>query len=499
MPKEGLLKQKAIKSVFWSIGDQFANQGIQFILQIILARILLPEHFGIIGMILVFVLISNIIIESGFSQALIREQDATQTDYSTIFYFNLLLSLLLYGVLYGLAPMVSAFFNEPQIILILRVLSLSLIMNALSIIQRTLLAKKIDFKSQTIINIISGVLSGVIAIGFALWGLGVWSLVIKTLSLQLFQLIFLWIFNKWRPSLIFEFNSLKRFFGFSSNLMLSGLLSVIYSNIYFIVIGKIYSVTQLGYYTNSVKITEAASLSITSALQRVTYPILSTIQNEDERLKYSFKKIIRVSAFINFPLMVGLAAIGDSLVYVLFGEKWMPMVIYFQLLCIAGMLYPLHAIDLNILQVKGKSNLYLQLNITRKVTLTLLIIGAVFLKIGVIGLIGVIILQTYIDFMLNSHFGGREIAYSTIEHIKDITHIYIITFTMGVVVYLSGVFLPVNHYLKLIIQLMLGPAYYIGICKLTRVEELKVVMDIISPLFKRFLTRKNERVINHNM
>lgn len=499
MPKEGSLKQKTIKNVFWSIGDQFANQGIQLILQIILARLLIPEHFGIIGMILVFIVISNIIIDSGFSQALIREQEATQTDFSTIFYFNVLLSLLLYGVLYSLAPLISAFFNEPQLVLILRVLSLSLIINALSIIQRTLLAKNIDFKSQTIINLISGVLSGVTAIVLALSGFGVWSLVIKTLSLQFFQLIFLWIFNNWRPALIFDFNSIKRLFGFSSNLMLSGLISIIYSNIYFIVIGKIYSVTQLGYYTNSVKITEAASLSITTALQRVTYPILSTIQDEDVRLKYGFKKIIRISAFINFPIMVGLAAIADSLVYVLFGDRWMPMVIYFQLLCIAGMLYPLHAIDLNILQIKGKSNLYLRLNIARKATLTLLIIGAVFFKAGVIGLIGVIVLQTYIDFIINSYFGGREISYSTSEHIKDIAQIYIITFTMGVFVYLSGMLFPVNHFIKLIIQLILGPVYYVGISKLTRVEELNIVIDIMSPLLKRFLIRKNKRIIDHNM
>lgn len=499
MSNESSLKQKTIKSIFWSIGDQIANQGIQFILQIILARLLLPEHFGIIGMILVFILISNIIIDSGFTQALVREQEVNQADYSTVFYFNLLVAFILYGALFSIAPLISTFYHEPQLVPILRVLSLSLIINSLSIIQRTQLIKNIDFKTQTKINFISGMLSGVLAIVLALLGFGVWSLVVKTISLQLFQLILLWILNDWKPSFIFKFDSFKRMFGFGSKLMTARLISIIYSNIFFIVIGKLFSVTQLGYYTNAVKITETASLSITSALQKVTFPVFSSIQDDKERLKNGFKKIIKMSAFINFPIMMGLAAIADPLVHLLFGENWVPMIIYFQLLCLAGMLYPLHDINLNILKVKGKSNLYLLLNIIQKIILTLLIIGAVWFGLGVIGLIGVIVLQSYIEFFINSYFAGREISYPTTKQIKDLVLIYIITIIMGVIVYLSGMFLPENNIIKLSLQIIVGSVVYIGMSKLTKVKELNEVWNLMTPIVKKLLIKKNERVLNNKV
>lgn len=488
------LKQKTVKSVIWSIGGQFAKHGTQFILQIILARLLLPEDFGKIGMILVFILISNIMIDSGFSQALIREQKVDQADYSTVFYFNLAVSFFLYGILYVSAPSISVFFNESQLVPLLRVLSLCLIINALSIIQRTLLTKNIDFKTQTKIVIISGLLSGAIAIISALLGLGVWSLVIKTVSLQLFQSILLWVFNDWRPSLVFQFESIKRLFGFGSRLMIAGVISIIYSNIYYVVIGKMYPIAQLGYYTNAAKITEPASLSITAALQKVTYPVLSTIQDEEERLKHGFRKIIRISAFINFPLMVGLAAIADPFVQLLFGEKWIPMVIYFQMLCIAGMLNPIHEIDLNILQVKGKSSLFLKLSIARKIILTVLIVGAVLLNVGVIGLIFVAVIQSYIEFFIISFFSGREISYSTGEQIRDLLPIYIITIIMGAVVYVSGMLLPENNMMKIIVQIVIGTATYIGISKLVRLQVLKVLVDLLSPILQKGKARKHEKV-----
>lgn len=496
MPEEeSSLKQRTIKNAFWSIGDQFANQGIQFILQIILARLLLPEHFGMIGMILVFILISNIIIDSGFSQALIREQKVSQADYSTVFYFNLLVSFLLYSVLYVMAPFISEFFKEEQLIPILRVLSLSLIINALSIIQRTILIKEINFKAQTKINIISGILSGILAIVLAVSGFGVWSLVVKTISLQLFQSILLWFYNDWKPTFEFKLESFNKMFGFGSKLMIAGLISIIYSNIYYVVIGKLYSVSQLGYYTNSVKFTEAASLSITAALQRVTYPVLSTIQDEEERLRYGFRKIIRISAFVNFPLMVGLAAIASPLVSLLFGEKWMPMVIYFQLLCIAGMLYPLHAIDLNILQVKGKASLFLHLIIARKVILTLLIIGAVWLKLGITGLIVVVIIQSYIEFFINSYFAGKQISYSMFEHIKDLSIIYLMAIMMGIVVYFVGFLTPEHATLQLVIQIVVGAVVYIGISKIIKSQELDFLLNTLSTIWTRMSRKKRREIV----
>lgn len=490
VPKEGSLKQKTIKGLFWSFGDLVANQGIQFIIQIILARLLLPEHFGIIGMILVFLAISNSLVDGGISQALVRDQNSNQVDYSTVFYFNLLMSIGVYGVLYFSAPAISSFFHEPQLILILRVLSLSLVIYPIGVIQRVQIIKNINFKLQTKINIIAGIFSGGIAIIFALTGLGVWSLVVKMLSMQFIQSGLYWVLNGWRPSWVFKFGSIKRLLGFGLKITIAGMLSTVYSNIYYIFIGRMYTATQLGYFTNATKLNDLASSSITTALQNVTYPVLSSIQNEEERLKYGFKKIIRITTFINFPLMIGLAAIADPLVDLIFGNKWSNMVTYFQLLCFAGMLYPLHAINLNILKVKGKSNLYLLVSIIKKANLTILLIMAIWLKFNVIALVAVAVIDSNIAFWINSYYSGKEISYSSTEQIKDIIQIYIIAIIMGVIVYGCGPVLPDNNFIKLILQIIIGCIVYLAMCRITRVKELDEVFELLLPIVKKFIVMK---------
>jgi O-antigen/teichoic acid export membrane protein len=490
LPKESSLKQRTIKGLLWSFSDLIANQGIQFIIQIILARLLLPEHFGIIGMILVFIAISNSIIDSGVSQALIREQNSDQADYSTAFYFNLLMSFVMYGILYCFAPAISSFFKEPELNLILRILSIGLIINSIGLIQRAQIIKKIDFKTQTKINICAGILSGLISIIFATLGFGVWSLIVKSLSMQFIQTVLLWVLNGWKPSLVFKYDSFKRLFGFGSKLMIANLFSNIYSNIYFILIGKFYSAAQLGYFTNASKLNDVASQSLTSALQSVTYPVLSSIQNDEERLKVGFRKIIKTITYINFPFMIGLAAIANPLVHLLFGDKWMSMVIYFQLLSFAGMLYPLNAINLNILQVKGKSDLYLLISIVKKVFLTILIVATIWIKFGVIGLVVAAVIDSYSSFWINSYFSGREILYSSIEQVKDITLVYVISICMGVIVYFSGVFLPVSDIIKIMIQIGIGSSVYIGISILTKIKALNEIVELLKPLLKIVMVRK---------
>lgn len=494
MTKEASLKQRTIKGLFWSFSDLVANQGIQFLIQIILARLLLPEHFGLVGMILVLIAISNTLIESGMVQALVREQNSTQADYSTVFYFNLFMALAIYGVLFWVAPIISAFFRTGELTLIIRILSLGLIINSFGMIQRAQIIKKLDFRKQTIVNIVAGIVSGVVAVICALCGLGVWSLVIKILCMQLFQSALFWYFNRWIPSFLFKYESFKKLFGFGSKLMLAGLLSTFYSNIFNIIIGRMYSATQLGYYSNAQKLNEVASSSITSALQSVTYPVLSSIQHDEEKLKYGFKKIIRISTFIHFPLMIGLAAIANPLVYLLFGEKWMPMAIYFQLLCIAGMMYPLHAINLNILQVKGKADLYLYLSIIKKIMLTIYIFIAIWLDTGVIGLLGAAILDSYVSFLINSFFSGKEIGYSSREQLKDVSFFYAASVIMGLVVYLSGMMLPGNALVKLIPQVLVGLVLYWAICTIAKVKELREFSDIISPIVKKLLGKKGTKL-----
>jgi len=478
------LKKKTTSGLIWSITDLMTNQVLQFVIQIILARLLLPEHFGIVGMILVFIAISNSIIDSGFTQALVRDTNTSNEDYSTVFYFNLSMAIVLYVILYFLANPISVFFEEPQLISILRVLSLGILINSVGIIQRVILIKNVNFKTQTKINIIAGVTSGVVAIICAKMGYGVWSLVIKTLIMQLIQSLLIWFSSKWIPVLVFNFKSFKKFFSFGIKLLLAGIIDIIYNNIFFVIIGKMFSASQLGYYTNSIKLRDVVSMSITAAIQRVTYPVLSSIKLEKERLKYGFRKIIKTSAFIIFPLMIGLAAISDALINLLFGGKWMQSVIYLQLLCFAGMLYPIHAMNLNILQVKGRSDLFLLLEIIKKTLLTVLIALSLWMKLGIIGLICAAVLDSFIAFGINTFFSGREISYSTKEQIKDLTPIFIVSFIMGAFVYYIGQVIPASNFIIIVCQISIGIIIYVLLCKLARIKELNTVYNLLFPLLR---------------
>ncbi|MGW6663043.1 MOP flippase family protein [Peribacillus sp. NPDC055009] len=485
MTQQSSLKRKTLSGLIWSFADLIANQGIQFIIQIILARLLLPEHFGLVGMILVFIAISNSIIDSGFSQALIRQKNVSQEDYSTVFYFNLVMGLVLYGILFIIADPISIFFGEPQLITILRVLSLVLIINSFGIIQRVFLVKNVDFRTQTKINMIAGIISGILAVFFAVMGFGVWALVIKTVSMQIIQTLLLWILNKWVPSLVFNRQSFKRYFGFGSKLLVSGLIDTFYNNIYYVIIGRFFSASQLGYYTNAIKLRDIASQSITTSVQRVTYPILSNIQEDEKRLKNGYRKVIKTSSFIIFPIMVGLAAVAEPLIYILFGEKWMDSVIYLQLLCFAGMLYPLHSINLNILQVKGRSDLFLLLEIIKKFILTVLIIISLLLKLGIIGLISAAVLHSYIALFINTYFSAREISYSAKEQVKDLLPIFIVAMVMGIIVYFCGMKMNEGNITKLIIQICIGIGIYILLCRLAKIKELTTIYGLMLPLIKK--------------
>ncbi|WP_252503973.1 lipopolysaccharide biosynthesis protein [Sporosarcina sp. Marseille-Q4943] len=488
------LKSKTITGVFWSFTDLMANHGIQFIVQIILARLLLPEHFGIIGMILVLISVSNAIVDSGFSQALIRDQHTTQEDYSTVFYFNLFISFVLYGLLFCTAPIISVFFDEPQLTKIIRVLSLVLILNSLSIIQKAMLVKKVDFKTLTKISVIAVITSGSLTIYLAMSGFGVWSLVFNMIALQSVQTGLFWYLNKWMPSLTFKVQSFKKFYSFGYKLLLSGLMDTLFYYSYFVIIGKMYSTNQLGYYTNAVKIKDLASFAIVSTVQRVTYPVLSSIQQEEERLKYGFKSVIKTSAFINFPLMVGLAAVAEPLFIVLFGDKWISSVAYFQLLCFAGMLYPLHAINLNVLQVKGRSDLILLLEIIKKSILTVLIILSLLFGFGIIGLIWSSVIHSFISFLINSYFSAREIEYSSKEQIKDLLPSFLISLIMGITVFQLGTIIDENNLLQLICEITIGIAIYITISKILRIQELNTLYQMALPLFKKM--KENHRMKN---
>lgn len=471
------LKQKTVSGVIWSIIDSFASNGIQFIVGIILARILSPREFGLIGMLTIFIALSQSFIDSGFTNALIRKKDCTQTDYSTVFYFNFVIGIIFYFILFFFAGSISVFFNEPQLELLLQVLGLGLVLNALGIIQRTILTKNINFKLQTRVSVVASTLSGTIAISMAYNGFGVWSLVALTLSRFGFTSIFLWMWAKWKPSLIFSIESFKELFSFGSKLLISGLIDTAYRNVYYLIIGKYFSAVELGYYTRADQFQALPSKQLTGIFGRVSYPILSTIQDDVKKLRSAYTQIIKSTMFITFVLMLGMSAIAKPMIVTLIGEQWLPAVIYLQMLCFVGMFYPLHALNLNMLQIQGRSDLFLRLEIIKKVlSIPIIIIGILYgIKIMILGML----INTIIAYFINSFWSGKFIGYSSFEQIKDIFPSFLLAFTMAVIVYIIGNIIDLSDIWILVTQIITGAVLTIILAEIFKLNSYLTLKEII--------------------
>ena len=477
------LRQKTLSGLKWSFADSFVNQGIQFLVGIILARLLSPSEFGLIGMITVFIAISQTFIDSGFTQALIRKNDCTQKDYSTVFYFNLLVGLVFYIILFFSAGTISNFYNEPQLLLLVRVLGINLLINAAGLIQRTILTKKINFKLQTKISIIASILSGIVAITMAYMGFGVWSLVCKTITQNILITLLLWLWNKWKPLLIFSFISFKEMFSFGSKLLLSGLIDTIYNNVYYLIIGKIFSAKELGYYTRADQFNKLPSSNLSSIIQRVSYPVLSKIQDDIVDLKKAYQKLIKSTMFVTFISMVGMAAMAKPLILTLIGTKWLPAVPYLQLLCFAGMLYPLHALNLNMLSVKGRSDLFLKLEIIKKLLAVPIITIGIFwgIKEMIVGLI----INSFIEYFLDSYWSGKLVNYPVKEQVKDILPSFLLALFMGIIMALPAYLLSFYHDFILLIQITIGGFIIITFSKLFKIEAYMEIRGIIIGRLKK--------------
>lgn len=470
------LKTKTISGLFWSFIDNFSRYGLTFIIGIILARLLSPSDFGIIGMLSIFFAVSTTFIDSGFSMALIRKQNTTDTDLSSVFYFNIILGVLFYMILFLSAGLISDFFNEPKLVLFVRILGIGVIIGSFSSIQQTILTKEINFKLQTKISIISTLVSGIVGISLAYGGYGVWSLVIKSLIGQFVISLLLWTWNKWKPKLVFSVKKLKEMFSFGYKLMLSGLLNTIFQNIYYLIIGKYFSATDLGYYTRADQFNKLPSQNITSVIQRVSYPVLSEIQNDNLRLAIVYKKIIKSTMLISFVSMFMMISVAKPLILTLLGEKWLPSVTYLQLLGFVGMLYPLNAINLNMLNVQGRSDLFLRLEIIKKIMVVPVIMIGIYWGIHTM-ILGMII-NSIIAYFLNSYFSGKYIKYSSIKQLRDILPSFLLAFFIGCIVYLIGIFLILPSYLILIIQLIVGGGFFFILGEVFQMKDYLYIKEI---------------------
>lgn len=476
------LKQKTVKGASWSLIDNVTNYGIAFLVGLVLANILTPEEYGIMAMVTIFIAVSNSIVDSGFSNALIRKTDIRSVDYNTVFYFNLIVSAFLYLILYVSAPAISVFFKEPILVDVMRVIGWILIINAFAIIPRTIFVRTINFKTQTKVSLIASIGSGIVGIGMALTGWGVWSLVGQQLSRQLLNTIFLWLFCHWRPLWEFSTQSFKELFSFGSKLLVSGLIDTIYKDIYLLIIGCFYSAADLGQYTRASQFSTVFSSNLTAVVQRVSYPVLSSIQHESERLLGAYRRVIRTTMLVTFACMLGLAAVARPLIVLLIGEKWLPAVSFLQIICFSGMLYPLHAINLNILQVKGRSDLFLKLEVIKKMMAVVPIALGIFF--GIEFMLWGSVFTSFFAFFLNSYYSADLIGYPTLRQIRDVLPTFLVSLTVaGVMWGLS--FLPLSYYVVLPLQFVVGLSLVFLIYERLKLPEYMEIRGMVLSILQK--------------
>ncbi len=470
------LKQKTATGLKWSSLEKFSSQGIGFIINIIIARILSPADYGIIGMISIFTAVAGVFVAGGFGAALIRKQNRTDIDFSTVFYYNIVVSIFFYLVLFILAPFIAKFYNTPILTLIIRIVGLNIVIGALGTIQSTLLNIAIDFKTQTKISVITLIITGTIGISMAYSGYGVWALVFQGLSSALISTGLLWVFIGWKPKWEFSYDSFKELFGFGSKLMLSGLLNAIYQNIYQVIIGKKFTSADLGFFTRAKGLVQLPSSNITSVIQRVTFPVLSEMQNDTKKLTSNYRKLLKMSAYVIFPLMMLLFSLSEPLVRILLTDKWLPAVPLVKVLCFSYMFYPIHAINLNLLEVKGRSDLFLRLEIIKKVLITIVLFASA--PFGVLVMCYGTILTSVLALVINTYYTGKLIQIGFFRQIKDILPLLVMSIITGIIAYLPTLLFE-ESYFQLGLGSILGILFYIASSYVFKINELNELRNFI--------------------
>ena len=481
------LKDKTVKGVVWSGVDNVAQFGVSFIVSIILARLLTPDDYGLLGIVNIFTSVCTAIINGGFTNALIRKKNVTSDDFNTVFIVNLGSSLFLYVVIFLTSPLISVFFGREELALLIRISSLGMIIGSLALVQQTRLTKEIDFKTQTKITLIASLSSGVIGIIMAFRGYGVWALVVQYLSSQLIRTILLWVYNHWVPNLSFSVESFRELFGFGWKIMVSNIINTIWKELYQVVVGKFYSPAKLGQYTRAKQFSQLFSSNLTIVVQRVTFPVLSDVQDDIVKMASAYRRIIKITMFSTAICMFFLGAISEPLLYCLIGPKWHEAALYLPLICIAGSLYPLQAINLNMLQVQGRSDLYLGLEVAKKIIAIIpLIVGAL---VGIMPMLYVNLATSLIDFFLNSFFSGKKLGYSTWQQIIDVTPSYGIAIVVALSVWFLK-FMPVSMWIILPLQIVVGITVFFVACHLTKPDEYNTTKEIVMQFFVKL---KNNR------
>lgn len=470
------LKGKTKKGLYWSFFNQFANYGMQFCVGIVMARLLSPEDYGITALPAVFMLVAGTIQDGGLGSALIRKPNLSEMDLSTSFYYSICVGILMYIALFFAAPWIADFYNTPVLIPLIRVTALSFLWGPLNTPQGVLMRKKLNFKTPAKISVATKVFSAIVGIGLAFCGYGLWALVISGVLSGLFSTILNWLAVRWIPKTGWSKDSFKYLWGFGNKMMLSGMLDTLYNNIAPIFIGKYYSPAQLGVYNRAQGYAAMPSQNVTGVIASVSFPVLSQIQDDDERLAYNYRRMLKVSAFVIFPVMLMLSALARPLVITMITAKWEACIILLQIICFSMMWYPIHAINLNLLQVKGRSDLFLRLEIIKKVLgLSILVIT---LPLGLVYFCLGNIVSSMIALIINTYYTGKLIQVGYFKQMKDLLPIFGLSLFMWLCIHGINYFIP-NMLLQIFVGGLLGFIIYIGGAMLFRFDELKDVKYLL--------------------
>ena len=474
------LKKQTIKGVFWSSVERFGTQFIVLITQIILARLLSPHDFGLIGILIIFITISNVFVDSGFGNALIQKKNANEIDFSTVFYCNIIISTVLYIILFCTSPFIAVFFNQKELAWLIRLVGLVLIFNSFGVVQFAIFRKKLIFKAIARATVIANILSALIGITLAYLNYGIMALAIQMILTHFLKTLLFWMQSSWRPKLMFSKQSFSELFQFGYKLLLSGLLDQIFQNVYLFIIGKLYTTKDLGHYTQARNFQQVPVSTLFAIVGSVTFPAFSKIQDDAEKLLIGVRKTIKILGFINFPLMLGLSVTAEPLFKYILGEKWLPAVPYFKLLCISGMLYTLHAVNLLILQVKGRSDLFLKVEVYKKIIMIVAILIGI--NWGIIGLVWSHVASSFISYFVNAVYSKKLIGYSIMQQLKDLFPTIITTIFMSTLMYSITEAASISLGI-FILQILLGGFSYFVISFITRndalVDSLNILRDLI--------------------
>lgn len=473
--RDSSLKSKAKKGIIWSAIDKFAVQIGQFVVSVLLARILMPEDFGLMGMLAIFIALSQTFIESGLGVGLIQRQDRNDVDFSTLFVFNLVVSGFFYLLLFFSAPFIASFFGQPQLTNLTRILGLSLIVNAFAIVQRTKLAIAVDFKSIAKSNVMGMLAGGLFGVMAAINGYGVWSLVFQVLGAALASCLGLWFLGNWWPSVAFSKKSFASLFGYGSKLLVAGLYAQLLNNIYNICLGKFYPAASLGYYTRAKTFADLSAGTIVGVLQQATFPILAEVHQDKERLVSIYGRMIRMSAFFSIPIMTLIALLAKPIVILLLTEKWIMLIPFLQWMVFARIFYPMSALNMNLLNAVGRSDLFLKVDLS-KLPLTVLAM-AITIPLGLKAIIIGHVVTTTLFFFMNAYLPGKFYGYGPFRQLKDMLPFFVATAGMAILVIVVTRFVD-NLVLQLFLGGVVGMISYLFACWLLKLDELKEVREL---------------------